>query len=461
MRRAEGATEARILVVDDEAYLREEWIRILDRKGYAAAGVSNGKEALEHVERTPVDLMLLDLHLKRRMSGIDVLHEMVASRPAVPVIMISGKASIKQAVEATQLGAYDFLEKPVGPQRILVTVRNALEKARLQRERDRLLGEVHQRYRMIGQSPAMERVYTLIDKAARTASKVLITGESGTGKELTARAIHLNSARAEGPFVTVNCAAVPESLIESELFGHEKGAFTDAKRARAGKFEQADGGTLFLDEVGDMSLMAQAKVLRVLQEGRVQRIGGQAPRDVAVRVVAATNKDLKAEIEAGTFRDDLYYRLNVIQIELPPLRARREDIPALARHFATQVSSQQGRAERSLTAGAIVELMSRPWPGNVRELRNVIERLVALSDGPEIDALAVQQAVHAAATDEPAAPSNLDLRAARQQLERALIRQALAASEGRMQEAADALGINRTYLWKLMNRYAIEASEVG
>ena len=455
MHGANGTTEARILVIDDEAYLREEWIRILERKGYDAAGVSNGREALEHVEQEPVDLVLLDLHLKRRMSGIDVLHEMVASRPEVPVIMISGKASIKQAVEATQLGAYDFLEKPVGPQRILVTVRNALEKARLQRQRDRLLDEVHQRYKMIGDSPAIERVYALIDKAARTSCKVLITGESGTGKELAARAIHYNSARAEGPFVTLNCAAVPESLIESELFGHEKGAFTDAKQARPGKFEQADGGTLFLDEIGDMSLMAQAKVLRALQEGQIQRIGGRKPRVVDVRVVAATNKDLEQEVEHRRFREDLYYRLKVVEIEMPPLRERREDIPELAQHFLAQVSDEMGLPTRSVTPAGLVELMSQEWSGNVRQLRNAIERLVVLSDDDTIGAADIQRAMgepQAADADEDA-----DLRAARSRFERLFILQTLRSNDGAISQTADALGIDRSYLWKKMQQYGIQS----
>lgn len=446
--------DAHILVVDDDPHVRAGLSDILEHTGYAVLEAEDGKTALGRIGTESIDLVLLDLQLPR-VGGMDVLREVTAEHPSLPVVIISGKGTIQTAVKATKLGAYDFLEKPVDAQRTLLTVRNALEKAQLQRQRDRLLNEAQARYRMIGSSDPVQRVYTLIDKAAATNSKVLITGENGTGKELVARAIHHNSARAGEPFVTVNCAAIPESLIESELFGHEKGAFTGADGARKGKFEQADGGTLFLDEVADMSLMTQAKTLRVLQEGRIQRVGGESVKQVDVRIIAATNKDLRGEIEDGNFRQDLYYRLNIIAIHVPPLRERRDDIPDLVNHFLSHFSAEIGMPERSITSGAMVELMSRDWPGNIRELRNVVERLVALSDRPVIGGEAVRTALSGPRTHDDAAPS-ADLRSARERFECAFIRQSLAQHGGVIQDTANALGIDRSHLWKKMKQYGIE-----
>ena len=450
------APDAHILVVDDDPHVREGLCDILGHAGHDTVEAADGKTALEAVDEHPVDLMLLDLQLPR-VSGMEVLQQTTTQHPTLPVVIVSGKGTIQTAVEATKIGAYDFLEKPVDAQRTLVTVRNALEKAQLQRQRDRLLKESRERYQMVGSSESMQRVYTLIDKAARTSTKVLITGESGTGKELVARAIHHNSDRAGGPFVTVNCAAIPESLIESELFGHEEGAFTGAQGTRAGKFEQADGGTLFLDEIGDMSLSAQAKTLRALQDGRVQPIGSEKSVEVDVRVIAATNKDLQEEIEAGAFREDLFYRLNIITIDVPPLRERREDIPDLVHHFLEQFSEEHDLPRRTIESGGMVELMSRNWSGNVRELRNMVERLVALSDHETISAAAVEQALDVTA-ESPLDGREADLRAAREQFERAFIRQALAARDGAVQDTAEALGISRSHLWKKMKQYDIDAS---
>ena len=456
----DATPDAHILVVDDDQHVRASMSDILEHTGYTVLEAGDGKTALDQIDAEPVDLVLLDLQLPR-VSGMEVLHQTAAERPALPVVIISGKGTIQTAVEATQVGAYDFLEKPVDAQRALLTVRNALEKAQLQRQRDRLLEEAKEQYRMVGSSAPMQRVYTLIDKAAATNSKVLITGENGTGKELVARAIHHNSARAGEPFVTVNCAAIPESLIESELFGHEKGAFTGAKGPRKGKFEQADGGTLFLDEVADMSLMTQAKTLRALQEQQIQRIGGEKPRRVDVRVIAATNKDLKAEIDAEHFRQDLFYRLNIIAIEVPPLRARREDIPDLVNHFLEHFSDEMGMSVQSIASGAMVELMSRDWPGNIRELRNVIERLVALSDTTEISPRAVQEALdgHPMPDDAPDDPA--DLRGARERFERAYIRQVLTEHDGGIQATAEALGIDRSHLWKKMKQYGLRSGQAS
>lgn len=445
-----------VLIVDDDPHVREGLSNILEHAGHEILEAGDGKTALDRIDGDPVDLLLLDLQLPR-LSGMEVLQQVAAECPELPVVIVSGKGTVQRAVEATKLGAYDFLEKPVDAQRALVTVRNALEKAQLQRQRDRLLEEARSRYQMIGSSSPMQRVYSRIDKAARTASKVLITGENGTGKELVARAIHHNSDRAGEPFVTVNCAAIPESLIESELFGHEEGAFTGAKGARKGKFEQADGGTLFLDEIGDMSLMTQAKTLRALEEGKIQRIGSEAPTTVDVRVIAATNKDLESEIEAGEFREDLYYRLNIITIEVPPLRERRDDIPDLVSHFVERFSEEQGVPVREIDPGAMIELMGREWPGNVRQLRNAIERLVALSEGTDIEAGAVQDALGSLPEADGVEPEDRDLRSAREQFERAYIRQVLKRHDGAVQRSAEALGIDRSHLWKKMKQYGIEA----
>ncbi|NBC18256.1 MAG: response regulator, partial [Bacteroidetes bacterium] len=351
--KASEAGSARVLVVDDDPYLRENLRGILRDAGYDTEEAPDGQQALEVLAARPVDLTLLDLKLERsRVSGMDVLRHLAGNGMDVPVVIVSGEGTIRTAVEATRLGAYDFLEKPVSQERILLTVRNALDKVQLQRERDRLLDEVSQAYRMIGSSPAVREIYALIDRAAQTGSKVLITGESGSGKELVAHAIHQKSDRSGAPFVVVNSAAVPEDLIESELFGYEKGAFTGASRAHAGKFAQADGGTLFLDEIGDMSLPTQAKILRVLEAGRITPLGGRAPQEVDVRLIAATNKDLTAEVHTGRFRRDLYYRLNVIHIRVPPLRQRREDIPALIDYFLLYFWKEEGLPLKEVTTSA-------------------------------------------------------------------------------------------------------------
>jgi DNA-binding NtrC family response regulator len=448
-----------VLVVDDDPHVRDGLTDILDHAGHETVEARDGKTALGLVSDRAVDLILLDLQLPR-VPGMEVLRQTTTEHPGVPIVIVSGKGTIQQAVEATKIGAYDFLEKPVNAQRTLVTVRNALEKARLQQQRDRLLNEARARYAMVGSSEPMQRVYTLIDKAARAPSTVLITGESGTGKELVARAIHHNSEQAGEPFVTVNCAALPESLIESELFGHKEGAFTGAKGERTGKFEQAEGGTLFLDEVGDMSLQAQAKTLRALQQKQIQPVGGEQPISVDVRLIAATNKDLRAEIDAGHFREDLFFRLNIIAIEVPPLRERREDIPDLVDHFLAECSDEHGVPRRHVEPGGMVALMSRDWPGNVRQLRNLVERLVALSEAETISTAAVQEALDASDTTEASA-CGADLRAARDQFEAAFIRHTLRAHEGAVQETADALGISRSHLWKKMQKYDIERGETG
>ena len=445
---------ATVLIVDDDEQVRQCLKEVITLEGYKTLEAGDGKTALKVLSEQTVDLMLLDLGLPR-ITGMEVLRCAVKKHATVPIIIISGKGTIQTAVEATKLGAFDFLEKPVDIHRTQVAVRKVLEKARDERQRDRLNEEANQRYKTVGTSPAMQEVYALIDKAAITQSKVLIYGESGTGKEMIARAIHYNSPRKTYPFVAVNCAAIPETLIESELFGYEKGSFTGALGARPGKFEQADGGTIFLDEIGDMSLMTQAKTLRVLQEGKIERIGSIRFTSVDVRVVVATNKDLQEEINQGNFRRDLYYRLNVITIRLPALRERKEDIPMLADHFFELFCQENGVPLKTLDPMALSILLEYDWPGNVRQFRNVIERLVVLGNRTTVGSDEVRQAI-----ETPLMRLSLsihtDLRKARDHFEREFIRRALIMKDWQVSEAAEMLGIDRSHLWKKMRRYGIE-----
>jgi two-component system nitrogen regulation response regulator NtrX len=372
-----------VLIVDDEESILRSVSDVLSDEGYATATAPDAERALAALEKLPPDVVLLDVAMPGR-DGLHVLEEVKHRRPEVPVIMMSGHGTIDTAVRATKLGAYDFLEKPLSYDNLLVCIRRGLESARLQREnrllREQLLGASE----IVGESPVMQKLKEQIAIAAPTDGWVLITGEHGTGKELVARQIHLQSLRAARPFVAVNCAAIPEELIESELFGHEKGAFTGAIQTKRGRFEMADSGTLFLDEIGDMSMMTQAKILRILQEHRFERVGGTETLQVDVRVIAATNKDLEAEMAAGKFREDLYYRLNVIPFRVPPLRERREDIPTLVARFAARFASEAGKPLPRLTHAAMQRLVEYPWPGNVRELQNIMERLVLMTRGGEI-----------------------------------------------------------------------------
>ncbi len=373
----------RILIVDDEPGVRAALAQLLEYEGYEVRDASSGAEGIALYEKFRPQLVFLDVKMAG-MDGLETLKRLREFDPAAIVVMISGHATIQNAVEATQLGAYDILEKPLDTDRILVTLRNAVGRIDLAEENARLKATIESRYEIVGRSAVIHALTDKIEKVAGTSARVLISGENGTGKELVARALHRGSPRARQPFVEVNCAAIPSELIESELFGHMRGSFTGAVADRAGKFEQADGGTLFLDEIGDMSSSAQAKVLRVLQDGEVTRIGGQKSRKVDVRVVAATNKRLEDEIEAGRFREDLFYRLNVVPIHVAPLRERREDIPLLVEHFLLQLAKHDGVAPRHIDPLAIDRLTAHDWPGNVRELRNTIERLVILSAGPRI-----------------------------------------------------------------------------
>src|SRR5438309_5092351 len=377
---AEEAVSRRVLVVDDEKGIREALTQLLEYEDIEVRACASGSEALSLYPEFRPHLVLLDVKMQG-MDGLETLRKLRELDPRAQVVMISGHGTIQTAVEATQLGAYDFLEKPLDTDRILLTLRNALEHVALASENVRLRDEVQARHEIVGASKAIQQVIERIEKVAPTPARVLITGENGTGKELVARAIHALSPRGRGPFIEVNCAAIPAELIESELFGHMKGSFTGATADRAGKFEQADGGTLFLDEIGDMSLSAQAKVLRALQEGVVTRVGSGKAITVDVRVVAATNKNLDEEIRGGRFREDLLYRLNVVPIHVPPLRERAGDVPGLVQHFADQLTQRAGLPARGFTPGALRRLQTREWPGNIRELRNAVERLLILAGG--------------------------------------------------------------------------------
>jgi DNA-binding NtrC family response regulator len=475
-----------ILVVDDDPYVRESLRAVLEFEGYAVLEAADGKAALDILPQHPIELVLLDLELPR-VSGMEVLRHVAASDRGIGAVIVSGRGSIRSAVDATRLGALDFVEKPVDAQQLLVIVRAALEQTAGRRHRK----EVAARYRLIGGSSAMQNVYALIDRAASVSAKVLITGESGTGKELTARAIHMHSRQARGPMVTVNCAAIPESLIENELFGHERGAFTGAAAMYRGRFEQAQDGTLFLDEIGDMSLFTQPRrerwwalfppaapivawragrrvspivwaivwiaygVLRALEERAIQRVGGAAQVAVRFRLIAATHRDLRVEIERGNFRNDLFYRLNVIRIELPPLRARREDIAPLAEHLLRLACSLNDVPGKRLAAPALGVLTAYDWPGNVRELQNALERIVVLTEGDTINANDVGRALESSPTHGPTQPST-GLREARDAFERAYIQATIRQHAGRIQESADALGINRSHLWRKLRALDIE-----
>jgi len=375
-----------VLVVDDEKNIRRTLALVLEGEGFEVVDAETAEAGLELLARRRVDTVMLDVCLPG-MDGLKALELMLADDPHLPVVMISGHASIQDAVEATRLGAFDFLEKPLGRERVLVTVRNGVRKRLDRLEIERLQAEVSARVGaslLLGDSPPMLHLRAQVAKVAPTRGRVLVTGESGTGKELVARAIHEQSDRARRPFVKVNCAAIPDELIESTLFGHEKGAFTSAHGRRRGHFELADGGTLFLDEIGDMRLSAQAKVLRALQTGEVLRVGGEKPIQVDVRVVAATNKDLEQACRAGTFREDLYFRLNVVPLVSPPLRARPRDIPMLAEHFLQEVCRENDFRSKRFAPAVVQRLVGHAWPGNVRELRNMVERLAILS-GPIIE----------------------------------------------------------------------------
>src|SRR5436853_4774515 len=376
--------KSRILVIDDEGPIRDSLKMTLEYEGYDVLGAATGQEGLALAEREAPDLVLLDVKMPG-MDGIEVLERLRNMNEAVPVIVVSGHGTIRNAVEATKKGAFDFIEKPFASERVLVSLRNALDSRQLRDENKTLKKAVEIRHQMIGESAGLKHVMAAVSRAAPTNATVLITGESGVGKELVARTIHRNSLRSRERCVQVNCAAIPEELIESELFGHEKGSFTGATEKQVGKFEQADRGTIFLDEIGDMSAKTQAKVLRVLQEGEVERLGSARTVKVDVRVIAATNKNLEEEIEKGRFREDLYFRLAVIPIHVPPLRERVDDIPPLVRHYMDYFSRENNVRPKRITAAALEALGRYRWRGNIRELRNTVERMIIMTGADTID----------------------------------------------------------------------------
>jgi two-component system nitrogen regulation response regulator NtrX len=450
-----------ILIVDDEKHLLSSLRTALELEGFWVLTASSGEEALKLLESESVDLVLLDI-VMGGMDGIEVLRRVKSLDASVPVVMMSAHGSIETAVKATRLGASDFLEKPLQSERVVVTLRNLLRLARLEEERRRSRGELPGRFGLVGESRAMREVHGKIEAAAPSEGRVLITGESGTGKELVALAIHGESRRSEHPLVTLNCAAVPRELMESELFGHEKGAFTGAERSRRGRFELAHRGTLFLDEVGDMRASMQAKLLRVLESGTVERVGSEKGLPVDVRVIAATHRDLPGMIREGAFREDLYHRLNVIPIHLPPLRVRREDIPHLVRHFLEEISRKNGRRPKTLARGAMARLVEHSWPGNARELANTIERLLILVASDRIEEMDVAGLLGEGATGPvpagtgAASAEPLTLRERMALAEKEALQAALRRAGGNVSQAARDLGLERSHLHKKLRRHNLK-----
>jgi two-component system nitrogen regulation response regulator NtrX len=453
----------RILIIDDEQGIRAALGQLLEFEGYEVRAVGNAVDGIAEYGKQRPDLVFLDVKMAG-IDGIEALKKIKEADASAVIVMISGHATIQTAVEATQLGAYDILEKPLDTDRILVTLRNALRHLDLNEENARLRETIQSRYEIVGKSYGIRAVIDKIERVGPTPARVLITGENGTGKELVARAIHSQSARADGPFVEVNCAAIPSELIESELFGHMKGSFTGAVADRAGKFEQADGGTLFLDEVGDMSLAAQAKVLRVLQDNVVTRIGGSKPVKVDVRVLAATNKNLEAEIAEARVREDLFYRLNVVPLHVPPLRERREDIPLLVAHFVNVLTRREGVAPRTLAPDAVERLAQLEWPGNVRELRNTIERLLILASGPRVTADDVARLVGTRDPEQAGLGSLLECKTFEEfkhAAERAFLLAKLREFDWNVSETARALDMPRSNLYKKIERYGLTRETVS
>jgi len=451
-----AARKAKVLVIDDEQGVRESLALILDYEGYEVASAADGQQGLELLREEHPDLVFLDIKMPQR-DGLELLPLLKQEDPSVPVVIISGHGSIGQAVEATKLGAFDFLEKPLERDRVLLVARNALAQHRLARQLRNLQHDVEQRYRMIGSSAALKRVWADIERAAPTQATVLITGSSGTGKELVARAIHRQSKRADKAFIQVNCAAIPEDLIESELFGHEKGSFTGATERKPGKFQQADDGTIFLDEIGDMSLKVQAKVLRVLQEGEIERVGAGRTLKVDVRVIAATNQELEELVSEGRFREDLLFRLKVVPIRVPSLKQRREDIPLLVEHFTRLFIRDNNLKPKRFAPEVIARFQELPWKGNVRELKNTVERMLILHDGERVQLSDLPAELGAAAA--PGTLSNLNaatLQEFKDVAERAFLIEKLKENNYNILQTAKAIQTPRSNLYKKIKQYNIE-----
>jgi DNA-binding NtrC family response regulator len=459
--------KARILVVEDERAIQIALTGLLRREGYEVEVANSGEEAVQKLGESAVDLVLTDLALGRGPSGMDVLRTAKKLRSETLVVMITAHGSEKIAVEAMKNGAEDYVPKPFDNDEIRLVVQRALERTRLQRENRLLLEQAQRRYglgKLIGSGPAMRGVFETIQKVAETDLTVMIRGESGTGKELVAQALHNRSSRKNRPFVAVNCAAISRELVESELFGHEKGAFTGADARRQGRFELADGGTIFLDEIGDMAPETQAKILRVLQERSFERVGGAKPIEVNVRVVAATHRNIEREVKKGVFREDLYYRLKVVEIELPPLRERSEDVPALAQRFLEQVIGRLGCEKKSIGEGALAALVRHPWPGNVRELLNVIERATVLASGPSIEEsdlnlAGAEGASEAAAEGVSSLPFSDAKKRAIEKFERNYLLRALRGSGGNISRAAESIGMVRQSLQQKIRELGLRSED--
>ncbi len=456
---------ARLLVIDDDAAIRDSLRMILEYQGYAVMTAATGEEGAALVEREAPDLVFLDIKMPG-MDGLEVLQRLTHLTDVTPIVVMSGHATISTAVEATRLGAFDFVEKPLETERLLVLVRNALDSRRLRAENRTLRKDQEKRHQIVGDSPGLTAVRAAIQKAAPTSATVLIWGESGVGKELVARAVHRESLRHDGAFVQVNCAAIPDELIESELFGHEKGSFTGASDRQIGKFEQADKGTIFLDEIGDMSLRTQAKVLRVLQEQELERLGSNRLIKVDVRVIAATNKDLELEIAKGAFREDLFYRLNVVPIWVPPLRERRDDVALLVRHFADSLSRENNFRRKTFTAAAMERLRQHPWRGNIRELRNTVERLMIMSGGDAIDVGDLRLSESARVDQSAPAPDNDWMRAPtlhefKASSERAYLVTKLRENTWNISKTAEVVDTPRSNLYKKLEQYRISQETDG
>ena len=462
-------SKSRILVIDDEAAIRDSLRMTLEYEGYEVIGAATGQEGLVLAEREAPDLVLLDVKMPG-MDGLDVLERLRTMNETLPVVVVSGHGTISTAVEATKKGAFDFIEKPFAADRVLVSLRNALDQRQLRDENRTLKKAVEVRHQMIGDSPALKAVMTAVGRAAPTNATVLIQGESGVGKELVARTIHRNSLRSRERFVQVNCAAIPEELIESELFGHEKGSFTGATEKQVGKFEQADRGTIFLDEVGDMSAKTQAKVLRVLQEGEVERLGSARTIKVDVRVIAATNKNLEEEIQNGRFREDLYFRLAVIPIQVPPLRERPEDIPVLVRHFMDTFSRENNVRPKRITQAALEALQRYRWKGNIRELRNTVERLIIMTAGETIEVSDLPDVVRSPSASGAAQPrAGADgaasragtLREFKDNSERQYLVAKLRENAWNISKTAEVIDTPRSNLYKKLEQYQISQENDG
>jgi DNA-binding NtrC family response regulator len=460
--------KARLLVVEDEKAIQLALRGLLRREGYEVELADSGEEALRMAREAPFDLVLTDLALGRGMSGMDLLRELDREQPGTALVMITAHGSEKIAVEAMKAGAEDYVPKPFDNEEIKLVIQRALERTRLVREHRMLLDRVDRQYgfdNLVGTGPAMRAVFETIQKVAETDLTVLVRGASGTGKELVAQALHQRSSRRTRPFVAVNCAAISRELVESELFGHEKGAFTGADARRIGRFEAAQGGTIFLDEIGDMAPETQAKVLRVLQERSFERVGGTRPIEVDVRVVAATHRDLEREVREGRFREDLYYRLKVVEITLPRLCERAEDIPLLADRFLGAVAERLGRERRQLSPEAVALLVRQPWPGNVRQLRNAIETAAVLAPGPRIEAADLPLAAEGPAADAPAPAAAGDLpfrdakRIAVEDFERGYLSRALADHGGNISRTAEAIGMVRQSLQQKIRELGLRSEE--